>query len=82
MGLLLLAVLTATAAWVVLVYLAIQFGPAVRTGDRVAWAFLGTATLGAVLCLFLALVLGSKLAGTIRARRRPTSVPGGRRARR
>ena len=81
-ALLLVEVVVAMAAWVLLVYLAIQFGPGARTGDHAAWAMLGTATLGAVLCLFLALVLGARFATVLRERRRPPGVPGGRRARR
>jgi hypothetical protein len=51
----------AVVAWGYLVYLAIDFGSSAREGDSRAWVFLGIASLGAVLCLFLGLVLVARL---------------------
>ena len=59
--LLALAMTLAIVAWGYLVYLAIDFGTTARGGDGRAWLFLGVSSLGAVLCLFLALVLVARL---------------------
>ena len=48
-------------AWGYLVYLAIDFGTSARGGESRAWWFLGLSSLGAVLCLFLGLVLVARL---------------------
>jgi hypothetical protein len=73
--------ITATlVAWGFLVWEAINFGSQARDGETIAWVFLGLATLGATACLFLTLILGTKVIGTLRGRplvRAP--VPGGRR---
>jgi len=68
-------------AWGFLVWAAIDFGADARGGETLAWLFLALATLGATACLFVTLILGSKLATTLRgeAATRPV-VPGGRRA--
>lgn len=47
----------ALAAWGFLVWAAIDFGRTARGGDSQAWLFLGIASLGAVVCLFLSLML-------------------------
>jgi hypothetical protein len=44
-------------AWGYLVYAAIDFGASARGGDSQAWLFLGLASLGAVACLFIGLML-------------------------
>ncbi len=51
----------AIVAWGYLVYLAIDFGTSARGGESRAWWFLGLSSLGAVLCLFLGLVLVARL---------------------
>jgi hypothetical protein len=51
----------ALAAWGFLVWAAIDFGRTARGGDDRAWVFLGVASLGAVACLFLSLMLGTLL---------------------
>ena len=72
-------------AWGFLVWAAIGFGSDARGGETVAWAFLALATIGAAACLFLTLILLTRLIGTItsggqeEAESRPV-VPGGRRA--
>ena len=44
-------------AWGFLVWAAIGFGREARGGDSQAWVFLGIASLGGVVCLFLSLML-------------------------
>jgi hypothetical protein len=51
----------AVVAWGYLVYAAIDFGASARGGDQNAWWFLGLASLGAVACLFIGLMLVSRL---------------------
>ena len=48
-------------AWGYLVYAAIDFGASARGGDSQAWLFLGLASLGAVACLFIGLMLIARL---------------------
>jgi hypothetical protein len=48
-------------AWGYLVYAAIDFGATARDGKPGAWWFLGLASLGAVACLFVGLLLVSRL---------------------
>jgi hypothetical protein len=51
------ASLVALVAWGFLVWAAIDFGRTARGGDNQAWLFLAIASLGAVACLFLSLML-------------------------
>jgi hypothetical protein len=70
-------------AWGYLVYLAIDFGTAARDGDAAGWWLLALATVGAIACLFLALMLGTRLVARLRdgsASPTPPRPPGGRRA--
>ena len=55
------AVTAAVVAWGYLVYVAIDFGTSARGGESTAWWYLAMASLGAVLCLFLGLILISRL---------------------
>lgn len=49
-------------AWGYLVYAAIDFGTAARGGSGTsAWALMGLASLGAIACLFVGLLLVSRL---------------------
>ena len=51
-------------AWGYLVKAAIDFGTTARTGktgSTVAWAYLGLASLGAVACLFIGLMLVARI---------------------
>ena len=68
-------------AWGVLVFAAIDFGREARSGEPDAWTFLGLASLGAAACLFLTMILGSRLLAHVRGTPRPARVPGGHRAR-
>lgn len=82
------AVTVAVVAWGYLVYLAIDFGTSARGGEPRAWWFLGLASLGAVVCLFLGLVLVSRLLRALGITQPPEEstspppprTPGGRRA--
>jgi hypothetical protein len=53
------AALVSLAAWGFLVRAAISFGREARGGDGGAWLFLAIASVGAVACLFLSLMLGT-----------------------
>lgn len=68
-------------AWGYLVIVAIDFGSRARNGAGAAWFLLALATVGAVACLFLALLTGVRLVRLITS---PPSAPrrsgGGRRA--
>ncbi len=81
--LLALGITAAVVAWGYLVYLAIDFGTTARNGDGTAWWLLGLATIGAIACLFVAMMLGTRLVTRLRADPPPpptTRPPGGRRA--
>jgi hypothetical protein len=56
-----LGVTLAIVAWGYLVYAAIDFGATARGGDSGAWWLLGLASLGAVACLFVGLLLVTRL---------------------
>jgi hypothetical protein len=73
-------------AWGLLVFAAIDFGSKARGGEPGNWWFLALATLGAVACMFLAILLASRLQAELRGegrppRPRPTSGGGKRAAR-
>ncbi|MEI2712149.1 MAG: hypothetical protein V9G04_02365 [Nocardioides sp.] len=55
------AITLALIAWGYLIYLAIDFGTAARSGEGTGWWLLVVATVGAMACLFLALMLGLRL---------------------
>jgi len=82
--LLALGITAAVVAWGYLVYLAIDLGTSARNGDSTAWWLLAMATIGAIACLFVAMMLGMRLVGRIRAgapaAAEPPRPPGGRRA--
>lgn len=48
-------------AWGYLVKAAIDFGTTARAGQSEAWWFLGLASLGAIACLFIGLMLVSRI---------------------
>jgi hypothetical protein len=81
--LLALGITAAVIAWGYLVYLAIDFGTDARDGDSTGWWLLGLATVGAIACLFLGMILGARLFQRLRentAPPPPPRTPGGRRA--
>lgn len=69
--LLALAITLCVVAWGYLVYAAIDFGGEAREGDSDAWWFLGVASLGAVACLFVGLMLIVRLSRAIGLTRGP-----------
>lgn len=56
-----IGVTLAVVAWGYLVYAAIDFGSTARDGGAHAWWFLAVASLGAVACLFVGLMLIARL---------------------
>lgn len=48
-------------AWGVLVWFAIDFGGRGRAGEQRAWLLMGATSVGAIACLFVALMLGVRL---------------------
>ena len=56
-----LAAVAALVGWGVLVWLAVDYGRSARGGDSGKWAYLAGASVGAVVCLFLCLWLGTVL---------------------
>lgn len=59
--LLALGVTGCIVAWGYLVYAAIDFGSTARGGDSNAWWFLALASVGAVACLFVGLLLVARI---------------------
>jgi len=81
--LLALGITAAIVAWGYLVFLAIDLGRSARNGDTTAWWLLGGSTIGAIACLFVAMMLGIRLLARLRAGTPPAGPPrppGGRRA--
>lgn len=79
------AMVLAVVAWCFLAWSAIGFGRDARAGDDRAWWFLGTASVGAIGCLFLALIIGARLMrrwGITRDPALPARPVGGRRVKR
>lgn len=69
-------------AWFLLVKAAIDFGGSARNGRTAGWLFMALATVGAIACLVLVLVLitrGLTTLGVIRPDRTAVSSGGGRR---
>ena len=56
-----LGITAAVVAWGYLVYLAIDFGTTARDGDSAAWWLLALATVGAIACLFVGMMLVTRL---------------------
>lgn len=86
-----LLITAAVVAWGYLVFLAIDFGTAARSGQTSAWGLLLLSSLGAVACLFVGLLLVSRLLRALGVISEPededsppspttTRLPGGRRA--
>ena len=59
--LLALGITACVVAWGYLVYAAIDFGSTARSGNDTAWWFLALASLGAVACLFVGLMLVARV---------------------
>ena len=56
-----LGVTACIVAWGYLVVAAIDFGTSARSGEGAAWWFLGLASVGAVACLFVGLMLIARI---------------------
>jgi hypothetical protein len=56
-----LGITACVVAWGYLVYAAIDFGSTARGGDSQAWLFLAMASVGAVACLFVGLMLVARV---------------------
>lgn len=76
-------------AWGYLVKAAIDFGIEARSGTSDAWLFLGLASMGAVACLFIGLLMITRLLRELGITKAssgpgepepPPRLPGGRRA--
>jgi hypothetical protein len=59
--LLALGITACVVAWGYLVYAAIDFGSTARSGNDAAWWFLALASVGAVACLFVGLMLVARV---------------------
>lgn len=68
------ALTACVVAWGYLVWLAIDFGTTARAGNASAWWLLGLATLGAMACLFVGLLLAARL-GHVVGLASPATVP-------
>jgi len=82
-ALLSVAVTCTVIAWGLLVFAAIDFGSKARGGESGNWWFLALATIGAMACMFLAILLASRLHSEIRGqgpppRPRGTTSSGGK----
>ena len=80
-----LGITACVVAWGYLVYAAVDFGKTARAGDSTAWWFLGLASVGAVACLFVGLMLVARVTRRLGITRSPTTDEpprpvGGRRA--
>ena len=68
------AVTCTVIAWGLLVFAAIDFGGKARDGEPGNWWFLALATIGAMACMFLAILLASRLQSEIRGQGPPTAA--------
>ena len=68
-----LAMTALVVAWGYLVMAAIDFGNAARMGDSAAWWLLALASIGAVACLFLALIIVSRLSRALGLTKAPST---------
>lgn len=91
LALLALGITLLVVAWGYLVYAAIDFGATARGGESGAWVFLALASVGAVACLFVGLMLVARLLRELgitsspasrepRSEQQQPAAPGGRRA--
>ena len=70
---LLLAAVTGTlVVWGLLVFAAIDFGGKARKGEPGNWWFLALATIGAMACMFLAILLAIRLHAEMRGQGPPS----------
>lgn len=77
-----IGLIAAIVAWGYLSWLAIDFGTTARGGSEAAWWLLGLAGIGAIACLFVALMILTRLVtalGLLPEEGSPARVAGGRR---
>ena len=77
------AITFCVVAWGYLVYAAIDFGTAARAGAGSSWGFMALASLGAIACLFVGLLLGARLMRVLSSPSAEAAAPrpqGGKRA--
>lgn len=70
-----IAITCCVLAWGYLIFAAIDFGASARQGDQRGWLFLALATVGAIACLFVGLLLVARLIATLRTP--PVNTPAG-----
>ncbi|MDF9715105.1 hypothetical protein INN71_13345 [Nocardioides sp. ChNu-153] len=68
-----LGITVTVVAWGYLVWVAIDFGATARAGEGAAWWFVALASLGAIACLFIALLLGAAALRTLGGPAAPTA---------
>jgi hypothetical protein len=73
--LLALGVTGCVVAWGYLVVAAVDFGTTARGGDQTAWWFLAVASVGAVACLFVGLMLIAQLLRRLGITQGPSRKP-------
>jgi len=59
-------------AWGYLVWAAVDFGTTARSGENSAWIYLALAAIGAMACLFVALLLGARIIQALTAAAPPS----------
>ncbi len=69
------AITGAVIAWGYLVFAAIDFGVSARGGNATAWWLLGLASVGAMACMFVALMLVARLTRALGLTSTPTRGP-------
>ena len=81
LGLLFGGAVLSALAWYFLVNAAIDFGSEARGGRGIAWLFCALATVGAIACMVMLLVLGTRAFGLLGfGSHRPSAGTHGRRA--
>lgn len=76
-----LGIVASFAVWIALVVFAINLGSPAKAGSTAAWFLLAIATLGAIACLVLSLMLSVRAWELRTGVRPPKRAPGGTRAR-
>gem|GEM_PF-6802534 len=67
----LLFVAAALVAWGALVWFSIELGSRARGGEQRAWWLMGATAVGAVACLFVALMIGARTLRTLERAKNP-----------
>ncbi len=67
----LLFIAAALVAWGALVWFSIELGSRARGGEQRAWWLMGATSVGAVACLFVALMIGARTLRTLERSKNP-----------